>query len=80
MKKLLRRWGWYGLTLYERDCAMHGALEVHTPWGWFVFRPPLVRSFGRRWPWYAYLSPDATPISRRWGVGPGLLGYGAGDA
>lgn len=72
MRRLLRRWGWFGFTLYPRDCAMHGAVEFHTPWGWVVFKPPFVRSFGTAWPWSLYISSDATPNKARWGIGPGM--------
>lgn len=51
--------------------AMHVALNVYTPLGWFCLHPPMY-CFGKWWPWYIYLSPDATPQARRFGFGPGI--------
>lgn len=54
--------------VYERDCAMHGAWELKTPWGYIVFQPPVL-SFGVRQRWFLYLSPDATPAQARFRMG-----------
>lgn len=60
----LLRWPW---VWFERASAMHGALQVTTPWGLLVVQPP-----AGRWRWLAYLSPNGTPWAATWAVGPGL--------
>jgi hypothetical protein len=48
-------------TLYARETAMHGALNVFVPRVGYICVKPPTKSFGVWWPWYFYVSPDATP-------------------
>lgn len=52
--------------------AMHGAVNIHTRWGWICFHPTM-RICGRWWAWYFYISPDATPQSATYRLGPGCF-------
>lgn len=65
MRRLVR------LTIFPRDCAMHGAWELACFGGYLVFFPP-VKSFGTRQRLHAYWSPNATPWHH--GMKP-LIGY-----
>lgn len=58
-KKFSEHWSFGPLTIYGLN-AMHLALNLATPWGYFCFHPTF-RVFGKWWPWYVYLSKDATP-------------------
>lgn len=58
--------GW-AFTWYPLACAMHGAINIHTPWGYLCLR----RTVGP-WRWYAYLSPNATPWAATFTMGPGI--------
>lgn len=52
------------VTIYALDTAMHGAVNIATPWGYLCIKPPTF-AFGCWWRGYFYLSPDATPTHPR---------------
>lgn len=58
------------VTAYGAN-AMHWALNVSTPWGYFCVHPT-THTFGGLWPWYVYMSRNATPQGAAWGFGPGF--------
>ena len=58
--------GW-AVTWYALNCAMHGAINISTPWGYLCAR----RTVGE-WRWYVYLSPNATPWAATFTMGPGI--------
>lgn len=60
------------LTVFSKDSAMHGAIELYTKhWGYLCFRPTTkLRKI--KFKWYFYASPDATPGHCTLAVGPGL--------
>ena len=58
------------LTIYPRESAMHGAINIRTRrWGYVCIGLPMY-SCGRWWPWFFYLSPNATPWAATLIVGP----------
>lgn len=57
------------VTLYSLRCAMHGAVNIDTRWGYLCLKPP-TKAWGKWWPWYVYLSPNATPWGATFIVGP----------
>jgi hypothetical protein len=56
------------LTVYPRDCAMHGAVQIRLPWvGYLTVMP---NYFGKR-NWSVCLSHNATPWAATVLFGPG---------
>ncbi len=59
------------LTVYPVECAMHGALNLRTPWGYLCVKPSTTRYAGPRG-WYVFWSPNATPWAATFAIGPGI--------
>ena len=70
------------LTIYEHQCAMHGAWELKTPWGWLCWKRTSSWTWddGEKitWRWYVYHSPDSTPDGCHFAFGPGMRNRGDG--
>lgn len=56
------------VTMYAFDTAMHGAINIATPWGYLCFAWPRLGGWERHGA-YAYLSPNATPWAATWRLG-----------
>lgn len=59
------------IVLFPLRCAMHGAMNIRSRWGYLCIKLPCY-VFGRWWPGYIYASPNATPWAAWWGLGRGF--------
>ena len=67
-----QRIGRVRIHAHDVDTAMHGALNVWTPWTGAICWHPSTAPWGDEWPWYFYVSPNSTPWAATFAIGRGL--------